>query len=56
MTVGVDFKQPEGRRILQALAKESDVLIENFLPGALDRAGLGYEDLKAINPRLVYCS
>jgi len=55
-SVGVDFKRPEGRRILQALAKESDVLIENFLPGTLDRAGLGYEELKAINPRLIYCS
>ena len=55
-SIGVDFKQKEGRRILQALAKESDVLLENFLPGALDRAGLGYEELKAINPRLIYCS
>lgn len=55
-SVGVDFKKPEGRRVLQALARESDVLIENFVPGALDRAGLGYEELKAINPRLIYCS
>lgn len=55
-SIGVDFKRPEGRRLLQALAKESDVLIENFLPGTLDRAGLGYEELRAINPRLIYCS
>ncbi len=55
-SVGVDFKRPEGLEIVRRLAQESDVLIENFLPGKLAEAGLGYEDLRALNPRLIYCS
>ena len=55
-SVTIDFTQPEGRRIVQDLAARSDVLIENFKPGGLKRYGLDYETLKALNPRLVYCS
>ena len=55
-SVGVDFKQPEGLEIVQRLAAESDVLIENFLPGKLEEAGLGYDALSKLNPRLIYCS
>jgi len=55
-SVGVDFKQPEGLEIVRKLAAESDVLIENFLPGKLEEAGLGYEALSKLNPRLIYCS
>lgn len=52
----LDFAQEEGAAILKDLVKETDVLIENFRTGTLDRYGLGYEDLKAINPRLIFCS
>ncbi|MCL7466707.1 CoA transferase [Phaeovulum sp. NW3] len=52
----LDFARPEGGEILKALVRESDVLIENFRTGTLARYGLGYEDLHALNPRLIYCS
>ena len=55
-SVTVDIGQPEGREIIKRLAANSDVLIENFKTGDLARKGLGYPDLRAINPRLVYCS
>jgi formyl-CoA transferase len=52
----VNLKSPEGQRIVRRLAAKSDLLVENFRTGALDRMGLGYDDLRAVNPRLVYCS
>jgi formyl-CoA transferase len=52
----LDLKSEEGRAAALALAAEADVLVENFRPGLTERAGLGYEDLRKINPRLVYCS
>ena len=50
------MKTPEGLAIVQALAKQADVLIENFLPGKLDEIGMGYEQLNALNPKLIYAS
>jgi formyl-CoA transferase len=55
-SIVLDLKTEEGRAAARALAAEADVLVENFRPGLTERAGLGYEELKAINPRLVYCS
>ena len=55
-SVGVDLQKPEGQRIVRELAARSDVLIQNFKFGGIERMGLGYEDLKALNPGLVYCS
>ncbi|MBW6400718.1 CoA transferase [Roseomonas sp. HJA6] len=55
-SVSVDFAKPEGAAILRRMAAQADVLIENFRPGTLARYGLGYEDLRAVNPRLIYCS
>jgi crotonobetainyl-CoA:carnitine CoA-transferase CaiB-like acyl-CoA transferase len=55
-SVSVDFARPEGAAILKRMAARADVLIENFRPGTLARYGLGYEDLRAVNPRLVFCS
>jgi crotonobetainyl-CoA:carnitine CoA-transferase CaiB-like acyl-CoA transferase len=52
----LNLKQDDGQRILQNLAKHSDVLVENFRTGVLDKMGLGYEDLKAVNSKLIYCS
>jgi CoA:oxalate CoA-transferase len=52
----VDLARPEGREIVRRLAARADVVIENFRPGTAERLGLGYEDLQAVNPRLVYCS
>ncbi len=55
-SVTVDLKQDRGREILHKLAARSDVLVENFRPGAMDRLGLGYEQVAKLHPRLVYCS
>jgi len=52
----VNLKEQAGQQIIKDLVKISDVLVENFLTGSLDRMGLGYEQLRQINPRLVYCS
>ncbi|MBV8619192.1 MAG: CoA transferase [Curvibacter sp.] len=55
-SVAIDFTRPEGQALVQALACESDVLIENFKTGGLQAYGLDYASLSALNPRLVYCS
>ncbi|HJV25752.1 MAG TPA: CaiB/BaiF CoA-transferase family protein [Aromatoleum sp.] len=55
-SITVDMTQPEGQRILRALAAECDVVVENFKVGGLKKYGLDYASLKEINPRLVYCS
>ena len=52
----VNLKSSEGQEIIKRLAAVSDVLVENFLTGSLDKMGLGYEQLHELNPRLVYCS
>lgn len=52
----LNLKHERGVAIARELARGSDVVIENFRVGVLDQLGVGYEDLKAINPRLVYCS
>ena len=52
----VDMKTPEGLALVKRLVASSDVLIENFRPGAMEKLGLGYAALSAENPRLIYCS
>lgn len=52
----VDFGKEEGQALLRKIAAEADILIENYRTGTLARYGLGYEDLWALNPRLIYCS
>ncbi len=54
--VCVNLKDPRGLEILRKLVRVSDVLVENYRMGVLDRLGLGYTDLSAINPGLIYCS
>lgn len=55
-SIALDLKRDEGRRILHRLAARADVVIENFRPGTAQRLGAGYEELAALNPRLIYCS
>lgn len=55
-SLALDLKQPRGRALARELTAKVDVLVENFAPGALGRMGLGYDDVKAMNPRLVMCS
>ena len=55
-SLALDFKHPRSREILRDLAARSDVVVENFAPGVMARAGLSYEDLSALNPKLVMCS
>lgn len=52
----VDVKQEKGREILYRLIRGADIFFENYAPGVAERSGLGYEKLKSINPRLIYCS
>ena len=56
LSVAVDFTQPEGRAIVLGLARQADVLIENFKVGGLAKYGLDYASVAAVNPRLVYAS
>ena len=55
-SLALDLKSSKGKEIGIELLKRADVFVENFRPGTADRLGLGYEALRAINPRLVYCS
>ena len=54
--ISLNLKSPEGVTVLKELAAKADVLIENYAPGVLDRLGVGYSVLSAINPRLIYGS
>ncbi|MDB5856425.1 MAG: hypothetical protein JWQ76_114 [Ramlibacter sp.] len=55
-SIALDYRKPEGVKLLEELAAVSDVFIENLKPGAMARSGITYERFKAINPRLIYCS
>ena len=55
-SITVDLAKPEGQAIIKQMALQSDVLVENFKVGGLKHYGLDYESLKAINPKLIYCS
>lgn len=55
-SVGIDLRTPAGVGLLEDLARTADALIEGMRPGALERLGVGYEHLRTINPRLVFCS
>ncbi len=54
--ISIDLKQPEGLSLCLRLIDQMDVLIENFRPGAMDKLGLGYAEVRKRNPRLIYCS
>ncbi|MGF6096399.1 CaiB/BaiF CoA transferase family protein [Pseudomonas sp. 18175] len=55
-SLALDLKQAEALEIVRALVKDYDIVLEQFRPGVMERLGLGYEALKAINPRLIYVS
>jgi crotonobetainyl-CoA:carnitine CoA-transferase CaiB-like acyl-CoA transferase len=55
-SVTLNLKAPEGRDLLKRLAKKSDVVLENFRTGTMEKLGLGFKTLSKINPRLIYCA
>jgi crotonobetainyl-CoA:carnitine CoA-transferase CaiB-like acyl-CoA transferase len=55
-SVALDLKTADGRSALTELVRTADVLIENHRPGQAERLGIGYEEMRAVNPRLIYCS
>ncbi len=55
-SIGINLKNPEGKKVLLELVKTADVLIEQFRPGVLEKMGLGYDTLKGVNPRLIHCA
>jgi len=54
--IALDMKTPMGADVVKRLVKTYDVVIEQFRPGVMDRLGVGYDTLKAVNPRVIYCS
>ena len=55
-SIVIDLRSDDGREIARRMARASDVLVQNFRPGALERMGLGYEQVREINPAIVYCT
>lgn len=55
-SVSLDLKSPEGLRLTRDLARQSDIVLESFRPGVMQRLGLGYESLRAEYPALIYCA
>jgi crotonobetainyl-CoA:carnitine CoA-transferase CaiB-like acyl-CoA transferase len=55
-SIAVDFRTKAGQAIIRELARRADILVENYVTGALDRYSLDYESLRAVNSRLIYCS
>ncbi|MEK7715436.1 MAG: CaiB/BaiF CoA-transferase family protein, partial [candidate division NC10 bacterium] len=55
-SVTLNLKAPEGQEVLKILVRKSDVLLENFRPGTMEKLGFGYRACAKLNPRLVYCS
>ncbi len=55
-SIALNLKSPKVHDLIMEMAKKADVVVQNFRPGVLARLGYGYEDFKAVNPRIVYCS
>src|SRR3954466_4109837 len=55
-SVALDLKHERARRVIDALLARADVVVENFRPGTMERLGLGYDEVAATHPRVVYCS
>jgi len=54
--ISIDMKQPEGLELIKDLVKESDILVQNYVPGVMERNGLGYNDVKKIKPDIIYAA
>jgi crotonobetainyl-CoA:carnitine CoA-transferase CaiB-like acyl-CoA transferase len=52
----LDLKRPEGRDVFLRLARDADIIVESFRPGVTDKLGIGYADVCAVNPKIVYCA
>ena len=55
-SIALDLKSADGIAVVKKLAAKADVVMESFRPGVIQRLGFGYEDIRKINPRVVYCS
>ncbi len=55
-SIFLNLKKPEAVAMVKELVKEYDIVMEQFRPGVMDRLGLGYKDLKAVNPKIIYCA
>jgi succinate--hydroxymethylglutarate CoA-transferase len=55
-SITLDFRQPAGQEVLHALIRQSDVLVENFIPGSLAKYNLDYASIRELHPDIVYCS
>ena len=55
-SIALNLKAPQGNQIAKDIIAKADILVENFRPGVMERLGLGYDDMKVLNPGLVYCS
>jgi crotonobetainyl-CoA:carnitine CoA-transferase CaiB-like acyl-CoA transferase len=55
-SIAIDLKKPEGPELVRRMAKSTDVIVESFRPGVMDRLGIGYAALREINPKIVFCS
>ncbi len=55
-SIALDLKSPDAIKLVHRMVENTDILVENFRPGVMERLGLGYETLRKINPRLIYCS
>lgn len=55
-SISLDIKKEEGKEVVRKLLKDADIVLENFRPGVMKRLGFGYEECRAINPKIIYCS
>src|ERR1700744_183175 len=55
-SITINMKQPKGKAVIEALVRRSDIIVENFGPGVLDRAGFTWERFQELNPRIIYAS
>ena len=55
-SIAIDLKSDKGREVLKKLIRSADILLENFAPGTIERLGFGYDQIAALNPRLIYCA
>src|ERR1700704_4058367 len=55
-SLAIDLKSPRGLEIVKSMIAKADVTVENMAPGTIERLGLGYDEVKKINPRIIFCS